>query len=123
MPTTPRSRPSAVKTVRALVDAFYDFMDRDPDCAVIRAMHPEDLGESGQALRVSLRLAGRASALRRARTSAPADAPRAVPDRGGRRDQWLSCMTRAMDQLEIEGDLRAFLDARFAHVADFMRNR
>ena len=39
------------------------------------------------------------------------------------RDQWLSCMARAMDQLEIEGDLRAFLDARFAHVADFMRNR
>ena len=28
-----------------------------------------------------------------------------------------------MDDLAVEGELRAFLDARFAHVADFMRNR
>ena len=38
------------------------------------------------------------------------------------RDQWLGCMAQAMDTCEIEGDVRAFLDARFAHVADFMRN-
>ena len=39
------------------------------------------------------------------------------------RDQWLECMTLAMDELGLEGELRAFLDARFTQVADFMRNR
>ena len=39
------------------------------------------------------------------------------------RDQWLNCMAFAMDQLTVQGKLRDFLDARFAHVADFMRNQ
>ena len=39
------------------------------------------------------------------------------------RDQWLDCMTRAMEDRAVTGALRDFLDARFAHVADFMRNR
>ena len=71
--------------VRALVDAFYDFMDRDPDCAVIRAMHPEDLGESRDKLFGSFSAAGWEGLSSTSRSaSAPADAPRAVPDRGGR---------------------------------------
>ena len=37
-------------------------------------------------------------------------------------DAWLRCMARAMDDLAIDGDLRRFLDARFAEVADFLRN-
>ena len=38
------------------------------------------------------------------------------------REAWLRCMARAMDDLAIEGDIRSFLDARFAEVADFLRN-
>ncbi len=38
------------------------------------------------------------------------------------RDAWLRCMTAAMDDLAITGAVRAFLDQRFAEVADFMRN-
>ena len=38
------------------------------------------------------------------------------------RDAWMRAMTAAMDQHEITGALRAFLDERFAQVADFMRN-
>ena len=38
------------------------------------------------------------------------------------RDAWLRSMTRAMDGLEIQGPVRTFLDARFAHTADFLRN-
>jgi hemoglobin len=38
------------------------------------------------------------------------------------RDAWMRCMTAAMDELAIAGEVRAFLDARFAEVADFMRN-
>ena len=38
------------------------------------------------------------------------------------RDAWLRCMTRALDDLSVSGDVRTFLDARFAEVADFLRN-
>lgn len=38
------------------------------------------------------------------------------------RDAWLRAMTRAMDQLGIDGEVRRFLDERFATVADFLRN-
>lgn len=38
------------------------------------------------------------------------------------RDAWMRAMSRAMDAEGIAGDVRAFLDQRFAEVADFMRN-
>lgn len=38
------------------------------------------------------------------------------------RDAWLRCMQAAMTDLGVAGDVRVFLDARFAEVADFMRN-
>ena len=39
------------------------------------------------------------------------------------RDAWLRCMEQALDQRSVTGPLRAFLDERFAEVADFMRNQ
>lgn len=39
------------------------------------------------------------------------------------RDAWLRSMQRALDQRGISGDVRGFLDQRFAEVADFMRNQ
>ncbi len=38
------------------------------------------------------------------------------------RDAWVRCMSEAMDRQRIEGPVRAFLDVRFAEVADFLRN-
>lgn len=38
------------------------------------------------------------------------------------RDAWIRCMQAAMTERNITGEVRAFLDARFAEVADFMRN-
>jgi hemoglobin len=38
------------------------------------------------------------------------------------RDAWLRAMNRALDERGVQGDLRAFLERRFAEVADFMRN-
>lgn len=45
-----------------------------------------------------------------------------VPVDVAMRDAWLRCMESAMDDLAVEGELRAYLSARFAEVADFMRN-
>lgn len=39
------------------------------------------------------------------------------------RDAWLRCMDFAMTDVGIEGEVRSFLDARFADVANFLRNR
>jgi hemoglobin len=39
------------------------------------------------------------------------------------RDAWLRAMKTALDEEGIAGELRGFLDARFAEVADFLRNR
>jgi hemoglobin len=38
------------------------------------------------------------------------------------RDAWLRSMQRALDAEAVTGDVRRYLDARFAEVADFMRN-
>jgi hemoglobin len=38
------------------------------------------------------------------------------------RDAWTRSMGIAMDHQNIDGPLREFLDARFAQVADFLRN-
>jgi hemoglobin len=38
------------------------------------------------------------------------------------RDAWMRSMVAAMDAEKIEGPVRAFLDKRFAEVADFLRN-
>ena len=40
----------------------------------------------------------------------------------GMRDAWLRSMTRAMDARGVTGPVRSYLDARFAEVADFLRN-
>jgi len=38
------------------------------------------------------------------------------------RDAWLRAMGRALDAQGVTGDVRGFLDARFAEVANFLRN-
>jgi hemoglobin len=45
-----------------------------------------------------------------------------VPVGTAMRDAWVRCMTAAMDECEVPGPTRAFLRARFAEVADFLRN-
>ncbi|HET7545212.1 MAG TPA: group II truncated hemoglobin [Polyangiaceae bacterium] len=46
----------------------------------------------------------------------------AVPVDERMRDAWLRCMGRALDAQGVSGDVRAFLDVRFAEVANFLRN-
>jgi len=45
-----------------------------------------------------------------------------VPINEAMRDAWLRCMSRALDEQGVTGDVRGFLDARFAEVANFLRN-
>ena len=122
---TPFESLGGEERVRLLVDSFYDRMNDGAEFTVIREMHPEDLTESRQKLFEFICGWLGGPQLYMERRGHPKLRMRHAPFSIGasERDQWLACMAHAMDQLEIDGDLRAFLDARFAHVADFMRNR
>ena len=111
--------------IRELVDRFYDHMDEAPDCETIRKLHPEDLGESRDKLSDFLCGWMGGPPLYMQKHGHPKLRMRHAPFPIGNaeRDQWLACMAAAMDDLNVEGELRNFLDGRFAHVADFMRNR
>jgi len=114
--------------VRRLAEVFYDVMDRDE--SALARLHPLD--EKGKVARESrdrfaLFLIGWLGGpqdyiaqhghprLRMRHARVPVDI--------AMRDAWIRAMRTAMDHENVPSELRAFLDARFAEVADFMRNR
>jgi len=113
--------------IRALVETFYDIMsEREPALAKLHACDPDGKVDRGSRDRFALFLIGW--------LGGPDDYvqqhghPR-LRMRHGRvavnvamRDAWLRAMQAAMDQHQISGQVRTFLDGRFAEVADFMRN-
>ncbi len=124
-PENPPYEPiGGLEGVTSLVNAFYDFMDSEVEFEGIRKMHPSDLTQSKEKLTEFLSgwLGGPDLYVRK--HGHPRLRMRHAPFAIGNseRDQWIGCMAKAMDQQGIEGELRKFLDARFAHVADFMKN-
>jgi len=121
---TPYQSIGGDERVRELVDRFYDVMAEDERFRTILELHPPDLAESRQKLYEFLSgwLGGPQLFMQRR------GHPRLRMRHGHvqigerERDQWLACMAEAMDAMRIDGQLRSFLDQRFAHVADFMRN-
>jgi hemoglobin len=122
---TPYNALGGDKRVRTLVDTFYDHMDQDDEFATIRALHPDNLASSRQKLYEFLSGWLGGPQLYIEKYGHPRLRGRHMPFPIGEseRDQWLACMHRAMDDCHIKGDIREFLSQRFAHVADFMRNR
>jgi hemoglobin len=108
--------------VRGLVEAFYDRVERDSP--MLLEMHGGDLAKSRERLFEFL--------------SGWLGGPQLFVERHGhprlrmrhahvRIDQsgveeWMRCMRGAMDDRGIEGPLRRFLEERFLHTAQFMRN-
>ena len=124
---TPFIQLGGADKVRALVEKFYDVMsDREPALARLHPCDPD----------------GRVARIPRDRFALFPIGWLGGPDdyveqhghprlrmRHGRvlvniamRDAWLRCMDAAMTECGVAGDVRVFLDARFAEVADFMRN-
>lgn len=114
-------------TIAAIVERFYDAMERDEPA--LAALHVQDPpGRVSRQSRDDFRLflcfwlggprdylERRGHPMLRAR-----HAPFVVDV--AMRDAWLRAMATALDEVGIHGEIRAFLDARFAHVADFLRN-
>lgn len=123
----PFTRLGGEATVRAIVERFYDAMERlEPALA---ALHERDAdGRVSRAARdrFALFLIGWLGGPQDyvARYGHPRLRMRHARVRVdvAMRDAWLRAMSAALDESNVEPGVRAFLDARFADVADFMRN-
>lgn len=113
--------------VTALVETFYDVMsEEEPVLAKLHACDPDGKVARRPRDRFALFLVGWLGGpedyvqqnghprLRMRHGRVPVNIPM--------RDAWLRCMTAAMQRHGITGEVRTFLDSRFAEVADFLRN-
>ena len=111
--------------VRQLVDRFYDLMDTQPEAARIRSLHPKDLAESRDKLFMFLVGWMGGPPLYVSKFGHPRLRARHIrfPIGTRERDEWLWCMYRAMDELQVPALLVEQLRRAFAQTADFMRNQ
>ena len=113
--------------VRAIVETFYDVMsEREPALARLHVCDPDGKVDRGSRDRFAMFLIGWLGGpqdyiqhhghprlrMRHARVAVDI----------AMRDAWIRAMQASLDQHGVTGEVRAFLDARFADVADFMRN-
>lgn len=114
--------------VRALVERFYDAMDRtEPELARLHACDEAGRVSRESRDRFALFLIGWLGGpqdyvaqhghprlrMRHARVAVDV----------AMRDAWMRCMVLALEESGVKSELRAYLEPRFAEVADFMRNR
>ncbi len=122
---TPYERLGGERAVRELVDRFYDLMDLDEAFAGIRTLHPASLEGSREKLFWFLSGWLGGPPLYAERIGHPMLRARHLPFAIGvcERDQWLQCMSRAMDDVGVDPALQRSLAEAFLGTADWMRNR
>jgi len=109
--------------IRAIVDRFYDIIETD--APTVRAMLPRDDSVSRERLSAYL-------------TEWTGGPELYTPDRGHPRmrmrhapfaiggdevDAWLKCFGRSLDENDVTGDVRAFLDEKIGALAHHMQNQ
>lgn len=110
--------------VRQLVQRFYQLMDELPESYGIRKLHPADLKTSEDKLFMFLSGWMGGPPLFVEKFGHPRLRQRHLPFSIGdaERDQWMLCMTQALQEVvEDEALYRELLEALYK-VADFMRN-
>lgn len=125
MMPTHYERLGGAEKVRALVQRFYQLMDELPEAYGIRKLHPDDLHGSEEKLFKYLSGWTGGPQLYVKEYGHPMLRQRHLPFPIGdaERDQWMMCMTRALEDVVDDAGLRAELIAAFAKVANHMRNR
>lgn len=110
--------------VRALVARFYALMDELPEAYAVRRIHPPSLEVSEQNLFEFLSGWFGGPPLYIEKKGHPAMRMRHLPYVIGRqeRDEWMLCMTLALEEHLPDAALRASLIGAFAHLADHMVN-
>jgi len=122
---TPYEQLGGAEKVKELVDRFYDNMDILPETETIRKLHPQDLTDSRNKLYMFLSGWLGGPPLYEQIHGHPRLRARHLPFAIGarERDQWLTCMHRALDQMELDAALRHQLEQSFLRTANFMRNQ
>lgn len=119
---------SGEDAVRALVEAFYDAMDAE-EPALARLHRLDERGKVHPEMRERFALfligwlGGPQHYLQQHGHPRLRMRHAHVPVDEAMRDAWVRSMRRAMDARNVQGEVRTFLDARFAEVADFLRNQ
>ena len=126
-PPTPYEILGGEPGVRALVERFYDVMARqEPELTQLHSCDADGQVNRETRDRFALFLMGWLGGPQEymARHGHPRLRMRHghLPVGARMRDAWLSCMRTALDESGVAGELRGFLDRRFAEVADFLRN-
>jgi hemoglobin len=107
-----------------LVEAFYDNMDSFPEARTIRAMHGPDLGEIRKVFKRYLTEWTGGPQLYSPEKGHPRLRQRHMPfpvDNAAR-DAWMTCMTRALDEVLGDSPARGELQENIRKLADWMRN-
>ena len=122
--TTPFEWMGGERSVRALVDRFYDLMDLEPAYRELRAVHGNTLDDARDKLFWFLCgwLGGPNHYIER--FGHPRLRMRHMPFAIGiqERNQWLACMDQAMGETGVPAELRERLKTSFFQTADWMRN-
>jgi hemoglobin len=126
-PPTPYERLGGEAAVRALVGRFYDAMDEhEPELA---ALHPLEDGKVSRASRDRFALfligwlGGPDEYVRRHGHPRLRMRHAHVAVNLAMRDAWLRSMERALAHSDVDAGVREFLSAKFADLADFLRNQ
>ena len=123
--TTPFEWIGGEDVVRAMTERFYDLMELEPAYTDLRAAHGTDLSNARQ--RLFWFLCGWLGGPNyyTDRFGHPMLRARHLPFEIGikERDQWLACMTQAMQETKVPQDLRERLEQSFFQTADWMRNK
>jgi hemoglobin len=111
--------------LRKLVERFYDLIDSSPEAAQIRALHPKSLKQSREKFFMFLSGWSGGPQLYVEKHGHPRLRMRHMPFSIGivERDQWIWCMNKALDEMQMDPAVVDHLKARFAEAADFLRNR
>ncbi len=123
--TTPFEWIGGEDVVRAMTERFYDLMELEPAYTDLRAAHGTDLSNARQ--RLFWFLCGWLGGPNyyTDRFGHPMLRARHLPFEIGikERDQWLACMTQAMQETKVPQALRERLEQSFFQTADWMRNK
>ncbi|MEN8174614.1 MAG: group II truncated hemoglobin [Pseudomonadota bacterium] len=122
---TPYEALGGAEGVRKLVDRFYDYMDSLEEASEIRGLHAKSLKGSREKLYLFLSGWLGGPDLYVEQYGHPRLRARHLPFPIGNRerDQWLWCMDRALEDLEVDTGIKKQLKDAFARTADHMRNQ
>ena len=111
--------------IRRIVDRFYDLMDSDPDVARLRAMHAADLASMRERLAEFMTgwLGGPPVYFERKEARCMAMVHASFPIDAAIREQWLSCMHRALDDCSVTAELQVPIRQALARMTEDMVNR